>query len=113
MLCTPGNPAVPIPGSGNETLIGPVNVLSGVWRRVRRCLGEHLSQAHFATVVPAVLRRVTLRPLRPSPERMVLRATTLVPHGSAVVIASDDRGAVAFRVCVAMVCLKGLGATVR
>jgi hypothetical protein len=35
-----------------------------------------------------VLRGVTLRPLRPRPERMVVRATTLVPHRSALVTAS-------------------------
>jgi cytochrome P450 family 135 len=55
---------------------------------VRRCLGEHLARAYFAAVVPTVLRGVTLRPLRPRPERMVVRATTLVPHRSALVTAS-------------------------
>jgi cytochrome P450 len=55
---------------------------------VRRCLGEQLAQAYFAAVVPAVLRGVTLRPLRPRPERMVVRATTLVPQRSALVTAS-------------------------
>jgi cytochrome P450 family 135 len=55
---------------------------------VRRCLGEHLARAYFAAVVPTVLRGVTLRPLRPRPERMVVRAATLVPHRSALVTAS-------------------------
>ena len=57
---------------------------------MRRCLGEHLAQAYFAAVVPTVLRRVTLRPVRPQPERMVVRATTLVPHRSALVTAHSS-----------------------
>jgi len=52
---------------------------------VRRCLGEHLAQAYFAAVVPTVVRGITLRPLRPHPERMVVHATTLVPHRRALV----------------------------
>src|SRR3954452_929180 len=56
---------------------------------VRRCLGEHLAQAYFAAVVPAVIGRVTLRAVRPRPERMVVRATTLVPHRSALVTATN------------------------
>jgi len=54
---------------------------------VRGCLGEHLAHAYFAAVVPTVLRAVSLRPVRPRPERMVVRATTLVPHRSALVTA--------------------------
>jgi len=41
------------------------------------------------SLAPALLRAVRLRPLRPQPERMVVRATTLVPHRSAVVTAAD------------------------
>ena len=52
---------------------------------VRRCIGEQLAQAYFAAVVPTVLRGVTLRPLRSQPERMVVRATTLVPLRGALV----------------------------
>jgi cytochrome P450 len=53
----------------------------------RRCLGEHLARACVDTVVPAVLRAVSLRPIGREPERMVLRATTLVPQRGGLVIA--------------------------
>jgi cytochrome P450 len=51
----------------------------------RRCLGEALAQTYFDAVLPAVLRSVDPRPLYPRPERMVVRATTLVPHRSCLV----------------------------
>jgi cytochrome P450 family 135 len=48
----------------------------------RRCVGEHLAHAELATVVPAFLRTARPVPLAPEPERMVQRATVLVPrHG--------------------------------
>jgi cytochrome P450 len=48
----------------------------------RRCVGEHLAHAEIATVVPAFLRVARPVPLAPAPERMVQRATVLVPqHG--------------------------------
>jgi len=53
----------------------------------RRCIGLHLSQAYFAGVVPAVLRAVRLRPVGRGPERMVVRATTLVPQRSGLMTA--------------------------
>lgn len=46
----------------------------------RRCVGEPLAQAGIETVVPAILRTVKLTPLAPEPERMVQRATVLVPQ---------------------------------
>ena len=46
----------------------------------RRCLGEALFGEYVRTIVPTVLRRIRLRPLWPREERMVLRATILVPH---------------------------------
>jgi len=46
----------------------------------RRCVGEPLANAEIETVVPAVLRTVKLTPLAPEPERMVQRATVLVPQ---------------------------------
>ncbi|MEA2254624.1 MAG: cytochrome family [Solirubrobacteraceae bacterium] len=55
----------------------------------RRCLGEALAWTYFASIVPAVVRRVRLRPAWPRPERMVLRGTILVPHRSALVRAVD------------------------
>ena len=55
----------------------------------RRCLGEPLAHAMIASVVPAILRAVWLRPLWPEPERMVVRGTVLVPHRSGLAVASD------------------------
>jgi cytochrome P450 len=46
----------------------------------RRCVGEHLAHAELATVVPAFLRAACPVPLAPRPERMVQRATVLVPR---------------------------------
>jgi cytochrome P450 family 135 len=54
----------------------------------RRCVGEHLTHAWLDAVVPAILRRVRLRALGPRPERMVVRGTVLVPHRSALVVAT-------------------------
>jgi len=54
----------------------------------RRCVGEPLAQAEIETVVPAVLRTLRLTPLADEPERMVQRATVLVPQRSLLVRAS-------------------------
>jgi cytochrome P450 len=54
----------------------------------RRCLGEPLARAELGSVVPAVLRRLRLRPLWPAPERPVVRGTVLVPHRSELAVAS-------------------------
>jgi cytochrome P450 len=51
----------------------------------RRCVGEPLAHAEIETVVPAVLRTLRLTPLAPEPERMVQRATVLVPQRSLMV----------------------------
>jgi cytochrome P450 len=51
----------------------------------RRCVGEPLAHAEIETVVPAVLRTVELTPLAEEPERMVQRATVLVPQRSLLV----------------------------
>jgi cytochrome P450 len=50
----------------------------------RRCVGEALAHTYFDVLIPAVLRRVRLRPVLREPERMVLRGTILVPHRSAL-----------------------------
>jgi cytochrome P450 len=55
----------------------------------RRCLGEHLAHLEMDVVLPAVLRRLRLRPLWPTPERMVVRGTVLVPHRSELVLAQE------------------------
>lgn len=57
----------------------------------RRCVGEPLARAEIETIVPAVLRTVKLSPLSPQPERMVQRATVLVPRRSLLVRASAPR----------------------
>jgi cytochrome P450 len=54
----------------------------------RRCVGEALAHAEIETVVPTVLRALRLSPLSPEPERMVQRATVLVPRRSLLVRAS-------------------------
>jgi cytochrome P450 family 135 len=60
----------------------------------RRCLGEPLAHVLIASVVPAILRQVQLRPVWPQPERMVVRGTVLVPHrGGVVVVRAASRRA--------------------
>jgi len=54
----------------------------------RRCVGEPLAHAEIETVVPAVLRTLQLSPISEEPERMVQRATVLVPQRSLQVRAS-------------------------
>ena len=54
----------------------------------RRCLGQALAKLEIATLIPAILERVRLRPLSREPERQIVRATVLPPHRSALVIAS-------------------------
>jgi cytochrome P450 family 135 len=55
----------------------------------RRCVGEALAHAEIETVVPVVLRRLKLEPLSSEPERMVQRATVLVPQRSLMVRATQ------------------------
>jgi cytochrome P450 family 135 len=54
---------------------------------VRRCLGEALAQVEIATLIPAILERLQLRPVSRRPERQVVRATVLPPQRSALMIA--------------------------
>ncbi|MFL5907605.1 MAG: cytochrome P450 [Solirubrobacterales bacterium] len=56
----------------------------------RRCIGEPLALAEIRTVIPAILGRLSLRPIRPEPERMVVRGTVLVPQRSLLVTATDS-----------------------
>ncbi len=51
----------------------------------RRCLGEPLARAEVEAAIPAILRRLELRPAWPREEKQVLRATILVPHRSGLV----------------------------
>jgi cytochrome P450 family 135 len=59
----------------------------------RRCIGEALAEAEFRTVLPTALGRLRFTRAWPREERMVVRATVLVPDRSAVVTAHarDDR----------------------
>jgi cytochrome P450 family 135 len=52
---------------------------------VRRCIGEALAEAEFRAVLPAVLEHWRFRRAWPHEERMVVRATVLVPHRGALV----------------------------
>jgi cytochrome P450 len=55
----------------------------------RRCLGEHFAHLEMDVVLPVVLRRLRLRALWPTVERMVVRGTVLVPHRSELVLAQE------------------------
>ncbi len=59
---------------------------------VRRCLGEALAEAQFRTLVPAAVARLRFTRAWPREERMVVRATVLVPHRSALVRARPSHG---------------------
>jgi cytochrome P450 len=50
----------------------------------RRCIGEALAEAEFRAVLPAVLEHWRLCRAWPREERMVVRATVLVPHRGAL-----------------------------
>jgi cytochrome P450 family 135 len=51
----------------------------------RRCVGEPLADVYFATLLPALLRRIRLAPVASDPEPMVLRGTVLVPRDGLLV----------------------------
>jgi cytochrome P450 family 135 len=68
-------------GAANERLFLPFG------GGARRCIGEALAQTYFSVVAPAIGTGIRLRALSRSPERMVVRATTLVPQRSALVLA--------------------------
>jgi len=58
---------------------------------VRRCLGEALAELQFATLVPAILSRLRLKPIAARPERQIVRATVLPPQRSALMVARPPR----------------------
>lgn len=58
----------------------PVHLPFGIG--ARRCLGEPLAHAQIEEALPAILERLALTPAWPREERMVLRATILVPQRS-------------------------------
>jgi cytochrome P450 len=55
---------------------------------VRRCIGEALAEAEFRSVLPAALERLHFSRAWLREERMVIRATVLVPHRSALMRAT-------------------------
>jgi cytochrome P450 family 135 len=57
----------------------------------RSCIGHSLARMQLGLMLRALLERVTLRPVGPQPERMVLRATILVPRRSGTVVLGDRR----------------------
>jgi cytochrome P450 len=57
----------------------------------RRCAGEPLARAELSAVIGRLLEGIELRALLPQPERMVLRATILVPLRSGLVRALPSR----------------------
>jgi cytochrome P450 len=55
----------------------------------RSCIGEALARMQLGSVLGALLDRVTVTPVGPQPERMVLRATILVPQRSGTAVLGD------------------------
>jgi cytochrome P450 family 135 len=54
---------------------------------IRRCIGAALARMEMVEVIRAVVDRVDLEPVRPRPERVVIRGITLVPrHGTVVMV---------------------------
>lgn len=56
----------------------------------RRCVGEPLARAEIEAALPALLGEVRIVPLSRQPERMVQRATVLVPRRGLMVRAEAD-----------------------
>jgi hypothetical protein len=57
----------------------------------RSCLGQALASVQLGLVLSALVERVTVTPIGSRPERMVLRATILVPRRSGAVVLRDRR----------------------
>jgi cytochrome P450 len=64
----------------------PPEALLPFGRGARRCLGEALAWTQLRAVLPAVLHAARWRTVGPQPERMVLRATILVPQRGGLVM---------------------------
>jgi cytochrome P450 len=56
----------------------------------RSCLAEALARTQLAAMARGLAERLTIDPLGAQPERMVLRATILVPQRSGLVMLSDE-----------------------
>ncbi|MFL5900093.1 MAG: cytochrome P450 [Solirubrobacterales bacterium] len=70
---------------GTQT-VGPYFPFGG---GARRCIGEPLARAEIEAGLPAVLEQIQLMPLSGRPERMVQRATVLVPRRGLMVRARE------------------------
>ena len=57
----------------------------------RSCIGQALARMQLGALLTALLERVTVTPIGSQPERMVLRATILVPQRSGTVVVRDRR----------------------
>jgi hypothetical protein len=57
----------------------------------RSCIGQALARVQLGSLLRALLERVTVTPIGSQPERMVLRATILVPQRSGTVVLRDRR----------------------
>jgi cytochrome P450 len=68
-------------GAGSE----PGQVLLPFGGGGRRCIGQALAWTELDAALPVVLGELGVRPVGPQPERMVLRATILVPQRSGLV----------------------------
>ncbi len=75
---------------GRGALGGPDSPWLAFGGGARTCIGRELARAELGAVLPAMWRRLRLRPLG-GPERMVLRATILVPQRSGLVRAAPVR----------------------
>jgi cytochrome P450 len=58
----------------------------------RRCIAQALARVQLSLTLRAILEQLTIRPVGPQPERMVLRATILVPQRSGLVRLSGPGG---------------------
>ncbi|HEV7770723.1 MAG TPA: cytochrome P450 [Solirubrobacterales bacterium] len=56
----------------------------------RRCVGEPLARAEIEAALPALFEQIRIVPLSRRPERMVQRATVLVPRRGLMVRTQDD-----------------------
>jgi cytochrome P450 family 135 len=59
---------------------------------IRRCVGAALARAEMAEVIRVVASRVSLRPVRPEPDPVVMRGITLVPRQGVPVVAQVRSG---------------------
>jgi cytochrome P450 len=57
----------------------------------RSCIGQVLASMQLGLLLRALLEHVTVTPLGPQPERMVLRGTILVPRRSGTVVLGERR----------------------